>query len=166
MSMRKKPWNRLNLPVYSISSHDGNGNHNMHIITYASQISMQPKQFVCGIYYGTKTLENIEQHNRFVLQVLSKEQYGLVNMLGKKSGKTTNKMAYLLKRGLTETWNGYFILKDALAVIEMEALPLPVPENNMPDHALYLCNVLAYKNINKGEALTIDVLREKGIVRM
>jgi len=166
MSMRKKPWNRLNLPVYSISSHDGNGNHNMHIITYASQISMQPKQFVCGIYYGTKTLENIEQHNRFVLQILSKEQYSLVNMLGKKSGKTTNKMAYLLKRGLTEIWNGYFILKDALAVIEMEALPLPVPENNVPDHAVYLCNVLAYKNINKGEALTIDVLRQKGIVRM
>ena len=166
MSMRKKPWNRLNLPVYSISSHDGNGSHNMHIITYASQISMQPKQFVCGIYYGTNTLENIEYHNRFILQILSKEQYGLVNMLGKKSGKTTNKMAYLQKRGLTENWNGYVILKDALAVIEMEGFELPVLKNIRPDHALYLCNVLAYKNLNEGEVLTIDVLRQKGIVRM
>ena len=80
----KRPWNRVNLPVYSISSKAGD-NQNMHIITYASQISMQPKQFVCGIYNGTKTLENIQQHNRFVLQILAKSQYRLVNLLGKKS---------------------------------------------------------------------------------
>ena len=57
--MPKRPWNRVNLPVYSIASTDGKGNYNMHIITYAGQMSMEPKRFVCGIYEGTKTLENV-----------------------------------------------------------------------------------------------------------
>ena len=42
-TMRKRPWNRVNLPVYSISSKAGD-NNNMHIITYALQISMKPKK--------------------------------------------------------------------------------------------------------------------------
>ena len=166
MSLRKKPWNRVNLPVYSVSSTDGNGGHNMHIITYASQISMQPKQFVCGIYYGTKTLENIGLHNKFVLQILAKEQYVLVNMLGKKSGNSTNKMAYLQKRGLIIEWKNYLVLKDALAVIELEALPVILPATKNPDHKIFLCNVLDYKNLNEGNPLTLDVLREKKIIRI
>ena len=138
----------------------------MHIITYASQISMQPKQFVCGIYHGTKTLENIEQHNKFVLQILAKEQYNLVNMLGKKSGNSTNKMAYLQKRGLIIEWKNYLVLKEALAVIELEALPIILPATKKPDHKIFLCNVLDYKNINEGNPLTLDVLREKKIIRI
>ncbi len=166
MTLRKKPWNRIDLPVYSISSTDGNGNYNMHIITYASQISMQPKQFVCGIYYGTKTLENIGLYNKFVLQILAKEQYVLVNMLGKKSGNSTNKMAYLQKRGLLIAWKNYQVLKDALAVVELEALPVILPDTKTPDHKIFLCNVLDYKNMNEGTPLTLDVLREQKIIRI
>ena len=166
MSLHKKPWNRLNLPVFSISSHDGKGNHNMHIITYATQISMQPKQFICGIYYGTKTLQNIQQHNKFVLQLLAGEQYGLVNMLGKKSGNSINKMAYLKKRGLVMEWKNYLVLKQALAVIELEALPVILPNTESPDHCIFLCNVLDYKNLNEGTPLMLDILREKKLIRI
>ena len=95
--MPKRPWNRVNLPVYSISSTDGKGNFNMHIITYANQISMNPKRFVCGIYEGTKTLENVVGHKEFVLQLLSEKQYRLVDLLGKKSGHQFNKMERLEK---------------------------------------------------------------------
>ena len=78
----KKPWNRVNLPVYSISSKTKE-NSNMHIITYATQISMKPKQFVCGIYRGTQTLLNVEASGEFVLQLLDNSQYRLVDLLGK-----------------------------------------------------------------------------------
>lgn len=138
----------------------------MHIITYVSQISMQPKQFVCGIYYDTKTLENIDLHNKFVLQILAKEQYVLVNMLGKKSGNSTNKMAYLQKRGLIIEWKNYLVLKDALALIELEALPVILPATKKTDHKIFLCNVLEYKNLNEGTPLTLDVLREKKLIRI
>jgi flavin reductase (DIM6/NTAB) family NADH-FMN oxidoreductase RutF len=81
---------------------------------------MQPKQFVCAIYLGTKTLELVENNPHFVLQILSAEQYNLVDLLGKKSGKAINKIERLKKRNLLTQWNDFYILKDALAV-EMNA---------------------------------------------
>jgi flavin reductase (DIM6/NTAB) family NADH-FMN oxidoreductase RutF len=108
--IRKKPWNRTNLPVYSISS-KANGNGNLHIITYATAISMQPKHFVCGIYLGTQTLENVEASGEFVLQLLDQKQYRLVDLLEKKSGKSIDKISRLHKRKELAEWNGYPILK-------------------------------------------------------
>jgi len=66
----RRPWNRVNLPVYSISS-KGENNANMHIITYASQISMKPKRFICGIYDGTRTLENTTQGRIYFTIIIS-----------------------------------------------------------------------------------------------
>lgn len=165
-SIRKKPWNRIDLPVYSISSTDGEGNYNMHIITYVTAVSMQPKQFICGIYYGTKTLEHILKHKTFVLQLLSHHQYKLVNVLGKKSGNNYNKIAYLQKKNLLQTWNGFYILKDALAVMQLQAHEVAITQTTKPDHHLFLCDLLAYKNLHEGEALTIDTLRKHNIIRM
>jgi flavin reductase (DIM6/NTAB) family NADH-FMN oxidoreductase RutF len=167
----QRPWNRVNLPVYSISSKGLHGEANMHIITYAQAVSMKPKQFICAIYYGTKTLELVESNPHFVLQILSKEQYRLVELLGKKSGTQINKIERLAKRNLLTEWNGFYILKDALAVMEMKAAPLSFDEElntiiQQPDHKLFLCNVVAFKNLQEGEALTLDILREKKLIRM
>ena len=161
----QRPWNRVNLPVYSISSKDANGNCNMHIITYAQAVSMQPKQFICAIYLGTKTLELLENNPHFVLQILSAEQYRLVDLLGKKSGNNINKIERLQKRNLLTEWNGFFILKDALAVMEMKAEAIVI-KSNQPDHQLFLCDVIAYKNLNEGSPLTTQILGEKKIIRI
>lgn len=163
--IRKKPWNRIDLPVYSISSKDDKGNSNMHIITYAQAVSMQPKQFICAIYYGTKTLELVEANPHFVLQLLSANQYRLIDLLGKKSGKSINKIERLNKRNLLTKWNGFYILKEALAVMEIKAEAL-ITKGKQPDHKLFLCNVIAYKNMNAGNALTLDILREKKMIRI
>jgi flavin reductase (DIM6/NTAB) family NADH-FMN oxidoreductase RutF len=160
--MPKRPWNRVNLPVYSISSTDGKGHYNMHIITYANQISMQPKRFVCGIYEGTKTLENVISHNEFVLQLLSEKQYRLVDLLGKKSGHQINKIERLEKRKIVTDWNGFPILKDALAVMQLKVI------SSFPggDHTGFLCDVLQYKNLNEGDPLTLDTLRAHKLIRI
>ncbi|BFG71733.1 hypothetical protein KACHI17_26140 [Sediminibacterium sp. KACHI17] len=160
--MPKRPWNRVNLPVYSICSKDDKGSFNMHIITYANQISMQPKRFVCGIYEGTKTLENIIGNHEFVLQLLSEKQYRLVELLGKKSGHQINKMERLEKRKLLSTWNHYPILKDALAVMLLSSI------SSFPggDHTGFLCDVLQYKNLNEGNPLTLDTLRAYKLIRI
>lgn len=160
--MPKRPWNRINLPVYSISSTDGKGNYNMHIITYANQISMQPKRFVCGIYEGTKTLENVISHSEFVLQLLSEKQYRLVDLLGKKSGHQINKIERLEKRKIITYWNGFPVLKDALAVMHLKVI------SSFPggDHTGFLCDVLQYKNLNEGESLTLDTLRAHKLIRI
>jgi len=78
----KRPWNRTNLPVYSVSSGLGN-DANMHICTYVSSVSMEPKRYMVAIYKNTKTLQNIESHGEFVLQLLASDQFNLVKLLGK-----------------------------------------------------------------------------------
>lgn len=159
--IRKKPWNRVNLPVYSISSKT-DINSNMHIITYASQISMQPKRFICGIYDGTQTLLNIEATGEFVLQLLADTQYRLVDLLGKKSGKVIDKISRLQKRDALMKWKGYYVLKNCLAVMQLQV----ISRFDGGDHTGFLCEVLAYKNLNAGNALTLDTLRMKKLVRI
>ena len=159
--IRKKPWNRVNLPVYSISSKSAE-NNNMHIITYASQISMQPKRFICGIYHGTQTLLNVEKSGEFVLQLLADNQYRLVDLLGKKSGKVIDKISRLIKRNELIKWNDFYVLKNCLAVMHLKV----ISSFEGGDHKGFLCDVVAYKNLNEGEALTLDRLREKKLIRI
>lgn len=158
---RKKPWNRINLPVYSISS-KLDTTYNMNICTYTSAVSMQPKQLLVAIYNDTKTLEIVENSPKFVLQLLAAEQYRMVDLLGKKSGKNIDKISRLEKRELIAHWNGFKILKDALALTELKV------ENTMQagDHKLFLCSVVDYKNLNEGKALTLDDLREHRLIRI
>jgi len=134
--IRKKPWNRVNLPVYSISS-KSDDSHNMHIITYASQISMQPKRFICGIYHGTQTLINIEASGEFVLQLLADTQYRLVDLLGKKSGKNIVKIGRLQKTNELMDWNDFYVLKNCLAVMQLKV----ISSFEGGDHKGFLCDV-------------------------
>ena len=158
--IRKKPWNRINLPVYSISSRFDNM-YNMNICTYTSAVSMKPKQLMVAIYNDTKTLEIVNNSTTFVLQLLAAKQYRMVDLLGKKSGKNIDKISRLEKRKLIADWNGYKILKDALALIELKVV------NTMQagDHTLFLCTVIDYKNLNEGDALSLDDLREHRLIR-
>lgn len=157
----RRPWNRVNLPVYSISS-KGENNANMHIITYASQISMKPKRFICGIYDGTRTLENVQHKGEFILQLLSATQYRLVDLLGKKSGKQIDKIGRLKKRDELTEWNGYLVLKNCLAVMQLKV----ISQFDGGDHQGFLCDVIAYKNLNNGEVLTLDTLRAHKLIRI
>jgi len=157
--IKKKPWNRVDLPVYSISS-KGNECDNMNIITYASAVSMKPKRFICAVYKNTKTLENVRSNGQFVLQILSDNQFALVRLLGKQTGNKINKIERLNKRNLLSEWNGFSILKEALAVMEMKI----INEIDGGDHVCFLCDVVAYKNINDGNELTLNILSDKKII--
>ena len=157
----KKPWNRVTVPVYSISSQ--NADHsNMHIITYVTAISMQPKRYICGIYHGTKTLDNVESSGEFVLQLLADHQVNLVNLLGKQSGNSIDKMARLQKRNLLTSWKDYPILKESLAVMKMKI----IQRMDAGDHIAFLCDVVDHKNLQEGIVLNLDHLRAKKLIRI
>ncbi len=160
-SLRKKPWNRISLPVYSISSKT-EINENMHICTYVSAVSMHPKQMMVAIYHGTKTLENITANPYFILQLLSASQYNLVSLLGRQSGNQINKIQRLEKRKLLLDWNNFKVLKDALAVMQLQA----INQMEAGDHRMLLCKVMAFKNLHAGEPLTTKILHEKRIIRI
>jgi len=158
---RKKPWNRVNLPVYSISSKTQQ-NENMHIITYVTGISLKPKRFICGIYHGTQTLSNVEDSGEFVLQLLSEAQHRLVDLLGKQSGKKTDKIQRLHKRQELTHWNGYPVLKNCLSVMQLKS----IQQFDAGDHTCFLCDVVAWKNLQDGHPLTLDILRKHQMIRM
>lgn len=160
MSIRKKPWNRTDHPVYSISSTDGKEN-NMHIISYVTAISMQPKRYVVGVYEGTKTLDLINKNPVFVLQILSQKQASLVRLLGQQSGKKIHKIDRLKKRKLLTEWEGFPVLKEAAAVLLLKA----TESFDAGDHKGFICDVQAYKNLNDEKILTLNYLRDKKIIR-
>lgn len=150
----------MNLPVYSVSSKGTKPN--MHICTYVSAVSMQPKRMMVAIYHGTQTLENVDQEQEFVLQLLDEGQYNLVNLLGKQSGKKIDKISRLNKRKVLTEWEGYQVLQKALAVMLLKV----VGNMDAGDHKMFLCDVVSYKNLNEGKALTTGLLGEKGIIRI
>lgn len=156
---RKKPWNRVNLPVYSVASKAGN-KFNLHICTYATAISMHPKRFMVCIYKGTQTLENILHNPEFVLQVMDTSQYKLVNLLGKKTGRKTEKVRLLEKRKELMEWKGFKILAHCLAVLLLQVMH----KFDEGDHICFVCEVKAWKNLNEGTALNLDKLRKHKII--
>ena len=156
----KRPWNRVNLPVYSISSKNGE-QENMHICTYVSSVSMQPKRMMVAIYNGTKTLELVSAEKHFILQLLSEKQYNLVKILGQTSGHSVDKIARLEKRKLLSDWKQFKVLTEALAYIELKTRDMMIAG----DHVLFICDVISFYNNLPGEPLTLNLLRDKGIVR-
>lgn len=156
----KKPWNRTDQPVYSVSSfHEGAAN--MHICTYVTAVSMQPKRIMVALFKGTRTLDLVERERRFVLQLLAAGQHRLIPLLGRKSGHDTDKLAALEKRGLLTRWNGIAVLEDALAWMDLAV----IGTMDAGDHVMMLCDLARYRNHREGDPLTLDILRSKGLVR-
>lgn len=156
----KRPWNRVDLPIYSVSSYNEQ-EANMHICTYVSAVSMEPKRMMVAIYKGTKTLALVEQNPHFVLQLLSKSQYNLIKLLGQSSGNNIDKISRLKKRNLLSSWKQFNVLKDALAYMELATLE----KIDAGDHIMHLCEMISFSNNLDGEPLTLDILRKKGIIR-
>jgi flavin reductase (DIM6/NTAB) family NADH-FMN oxidoreductase RutF len=156
----KKPWNRVDLPVYSVSSKHGS-EENMHICTYVSAVSMEPKRYMVALFKGTKTLELVSAEKRFVLQLLAEGDHGLIARLGRESGHQVDKLARLRKRQLVEVWKGFSVLSNAAAWIEL----LVIGEMDAGDHIMMLCDVMASKNVRDIEILTLDKLRARGLIR-
>ena len=156
----KRPWNRINLPVYSVSS-KSKESQNMHICTYVSSVSTSPKRMMVALYNNTKTLENVSENPHFVLQLLSESQYNLVKLLGQTSGHTTDKLSRLKKRNLLSVWKNFSVLTDSLAYIELKSI------NTIDggDHIMHLCDVISFYNNLPGEPLTLNILRDKKLIR-
>lgn len=156
----KRPWNRVDLPIYSVSSYNGQ-EANMHICTYVSAVSMEPKRMMVAIYKGTKTLALVEQNPHFVLQLLSSSQYNLIKLLGQSSGNKIDKISRLKKRNLLSSWKQIHVLKDALAYMELAV----IEKIDAGDHIMHLCEMISFSNNLDGEPLTLDMLRKRGIIR-
>lgn len=157
----KRPWNRVDYAVWSLSTIDSKRNYNMNICTYVVPISMKPKQFCIAVYKGTKTYENIKQSNQAVLQLLGEHQSDVVRSLGKKSGFNTDKVAHINKKHSIITTQGLAVMNDCLAycLIEFDSII-----STTGDHDIIIGNVVSYKNMNEGVVLTTQKLADLKII--
>jgi flavin reductase (DIM6/NTAB) family NADH-FMN oxidoreductase RutF len=154
----RKAWNLPDLPVYSLATyHDGQVN--MNICTYVTAVSLDPKIMMVAVYHNTKTLENLQKSDKTVLQILHQDQVGLVRMLGKKTGITYNKNAYLYKKNLITLWNEYPVLQGACAYMELEKMTAMTTG----DHDACFFRVLRSKSARE-EVLTTGHLRKLSII--
>ena len=156
----KRPWNLANIPVYSLATYDG-GRVNMNICTYVSAVSMDPKRYMVAVYHNTQSLHNIHQSETVVLQLLGKHHLALVNVLGKKSGKSYNKEQYLTKRRQLEIWDDKLVLSHCAALVKLEKRWA----KEVGDHTMFLFDVTGFKT-NHDNLLMLDDLREKKLVRI
>ncbi|MFN8155232.1 MAG: flavin reductase [Bacteroidia bacterium] len=154
----RRPWNRPDLPVYSLSTSDGI-HHNMNICTYVTAISMQPKRFIIGVYKDTFTEVLLKKQPKCILQLLSSSQYRLVELLGKQSGHTINKIEKIKNK--TGIFHAIPFLTESCAVILCKAIHW----TDAGDHYAVLCSVITYRNLSNSPILTTEILREKKIIR-
>ena len=158
--MRKKPWNLIDAPVYSLATMQA-GDFNMNICTYVTAVSMKPKLYAVCVYDGTKTRENIIESDLAVLQLLGKNDLSVVKHLGMKSGIHINKQPWLEKKGLLMDWEGFQVLKRAAAFMLLKKRDTI----QTGDHLLCLFEVISYKT-NHSDVLSLNDLREKKLIRI
>ena len=159
MSLRQKPWNRTDHPLYSISVTDESGT-NMNLVSYVSAVSMKPKRFAVAVYKNTRTLSMLLRQKTFVLQLLSERQFVLARLLGKTSGFRIDKLRSLQRKKALDNWEGHPVLCEALALMELKQ----IRHLDAGDHVLFLCEVIRWKNRNEGNPLTLSILSEKKII--
>lgn len=154
----RKPWNRPDLPVYSAATFGKSGG-NMNICTYVTAVSMIPKRMAVAFYKGTLSLENAQYHPHFILQLLARDQYRLVRLLGQKTGHTTDKLSKL--KGSVSDYRGIPCLNDAAARMACDIIEWL----DAGDHVLAICDVVSYTNIRDADLLTTGYLRDRKIIR-
>lgn len=156
--IRVKPWNRVDNPVYSLST-TANGKGNLNICSYVTAISMKPKRFIIGVYKETKTLANLEANPIGLLNYMAVDQANHVKLLGKKSGHSVDKIAQLGDQ-IEHVGEGLYRLKGAIATLRLRFMD----RLDGGDHWAWLAHLDSYENLREAPALTIEELKRLKLI--
>ena len=116
--------------------------------------------YAVAVYHHTKTWFNLHNTQSAVLQLLSKQQIKLVNVLGKKSGHTYNKQDYLQKKKLITTWQGFPVLTNTAALLLLNKKTVVTSG----DHDLFLFEVHKFTTLQETDILTFSELIQQGMI--
>jgi len=147
-----------NYDVHSITtSHAGNLNAN--IATWVMQTAMGGKVVCVALYKIDYTIELVRESKMLNINLLHAEQTNLINKLGRRSGKDSNKFKNL-KFELDN--RGCPFLTEAIGYVQCRV----IHSTDAGDHELFICEVLKQVVLNpEKEVMTNNYLREKGLVR-
>ncbi len=157
----RKLWNRPNMPVWSLSTADGE-TPNLNICTYVTSVSMDPKLMLIAVYTGTKTLSNLKNNKHCLLQLLPEELAPVVRVCGQTSGHTTHKVKRLAKRYEFLQVDDLVYFAQAVGYMELQIESLREVGG---DHVLAVARVVSAKNLSDAPILTTDYLKEHKYTR-
>jgi flavin reductase (DIM6/NTAB) family NADH-FMN oxidoreductase RutF len=156
--MPKKLLKYKNYDVHAITTVADN-KMNANIATWVMQVAMGGKLITVALYKIDYTIELVKISNMLNINLLAKEQTGLITKLGRKSGRNSDKFKGL-KYALDERSCPY--LTEAIGYIQCQVLH----STDAGDHELFICEVLKQVMLNpEKEVMTNNFLREKGLVR-
>jgi len=155
----KRPWNLVDMPVYSLATYDEAVN--MNICTYVSAVSMKPKIYMVAIDYQTKTFQNLENSDTAVLQVLHQDNIPLIRLLGKSSGRKVDKASKLKSKGFLTSWQEHGVLTGACAYLLLRMIGRT---NIGGDHELFYFNVEKSSTKRESGILMFQELVDKGVI--
>ncbi len=147
-----------NYDVHSITTiHEENSNAN--IATWVMQTAMGGKMVCVALYKVDYTIELVRASKILNINLLHTGQTSLINKLGRRSGKDSDK----LKTLKFEFDNrGCPFLTEAIGYIQCKVLH----STDAGDHELFVCEVQKQVVLNpEKEVMTNNFLREKGLVR-
>lgn len=147
-----------NYDIHCVSTaHDGRINAN--IASWIMQVAMGGKMLCVALYKIDYTIELVRASNLLNVNLLAKEQTSLIAKLGRKSGRSSDKFKNL-KYALDE--RGVPYLTDSIGYIQCKVLH----STDGGDHEIFVCEVLKQTVLNpEKEVMTVNFLREKGLVR-
>lgn len=156
--MPKSLFKLKNYEVVSVST-CCNEKLNANILTWMMQSAMQGKFITLALFKVDYTLELVKQSGILNVNFLAQEQSNLVNKLGRKSGRATDKFKKL-NYSLDE--RGCPFLLDSIGFIQCEVHDFA----DSSDHEIVVCKVLKQKVLNPNkEILKLNYLREMKLVR-
>lgn len=122
---------------------------------------MKPKIYMIAAYENTQTLANLESSDTAVLQLLDQSQFGLVKHLGKMSGARFDKISWLRKKGLLDSWMGFSVINHSCCFMLLKKTNVLRCDG---DHVLFFFSVEKHKAFSENY-LTTGILRDKNIIR-
>jgi flavin reductase (DIM6/NTAB) family NADH-FMN oxidoreductase RutF len=156
----KRPWNIVNMPVYSLATYGEEG-VNMNICTYVTAVSRKPKLYAIALEEGSASHENMQKCDEAVLQVFTSSQQDLVRVLGKRTGHSFDKEEYLSRHGLLTRWHG----KKVLGACAAYTLLLKQSVQPAGDHHLYVLRATRFSTISENNILMFqDLVKNKLIL--
>lgn len=158
--MPRKLLKLKNYDIHSICSFDPDtGKLNANIAMWVMASSLDGKLVTIALENGDYTLELIQKTPFLTVNLLAEQQTRLINKLGRRSGRQTDKFKNLAY-GL-DSRNCPF-LRECIGYLSCEAKAF-YPSG---DHTLVLCEIVSQKVLHPElNSMSLNFLREKKLVR-
>ncbi len=144
--------------VHSVTTAHG-PQHNANIATWVMQTALKGKGVAVALYKPSLTYELALASGMLNINLLAEDQKGLVGILGRKTGRMTDKFSRLPH---AFDGRGCPYLTGAVGFVACEVLDTA----DALDHVLFSCAVLGQKVLNPGaNVLTYRFLKENGYTR-